>query len=84
MTALYDMSIRQLIRALAEVEDRIRVTRRSYPVPDQTAADADDASGDIGQLAAAEQEIVAELRLRRRMSRGIGLEAVDRARRAAV
>src|SRR5207244_3744770 len=67
MTALCNMSIRELIYALSQVEDAIRLARLPEPSTPTAEPSADSASAwdDIGQLAAYEQRIVAELRRRR-------------------
>src|SRR4051794_36234359 len=81
MTALCNMSIRELIYALSQVEDAIRLARLPEPSTPTAEPSADSASAwdDIGQLAAYEQRIVAELRRRRRLGGRLGLEAVERA-----
>jgi hypothetical protein len=58
-TALREMSVRELIDALARVETAIRHAR----LPAIPAADP--SSPDVGELAAEEQRIVRELRRRR-------------------
>lgn len=64
MRELHAMSVRELIQALCQVEDCLRHARVADRVP-AAGSLSGDGWDDIGELAAEEQRIVAELRRRR-------------------
>jgi hypothetical protein len=77
MTPVRDLSLRELLYALAQVEDAIRQARLPPAPTTPAAVDVETEWADIGALAAYEQEIVSELRRRRRLANRIGFDAVD-------